>query len=102
MVRRWLHDLEPVNYLDNLGHVDHCACLPRTQSHRKGAEGQILTSPLTQLVLHAVVYCFTTFADRRSLLTPGHTQPRSEATRDVFKWIRDWYKAVGSGLFEPI
>ena len=26
MVRRWLHDLEPVKYLENLGHIDHCAC----------------------------------------------------------------------------
>ena len=23
MVRRWLHDLEPANYLENLGHIDH-------------------------------------------------------------------------------
>ena len=42
MGRRWLHDLEPVNYLENLGHIDHCACFPRTQSQRKYVEGEIL------------------------------------------------------------
>ena len=38
MVRRWLYDLEPVNYLENLGHIDHCACFPRTQSQRTYVE----------------------------------------------------------------
>ena len=42
MVRRWLRDLEPVNYLENLGHIDHCACFPRTQSQRTYVEGEIL------------------------------------------------------------
>ena len=42
MVRRWLHDLEPVNYLENLGHIDHCACFPRTQSQSTYVEGEIL------------------------------------------------------------
>ena len=132
MVRIWLHDLEPLNYLENLDHIDHCARFPRTQSQRTYVEGEILPPPPTQL-MHAVVYsgavivslpprvshacacrvyihvcthvrtsCLTTFAGRRSLRAPCHTQPRAEATRDVFKWIRDWNKAVGSGLFEPI
>ena len=63
MVRRWLNDLEPVNYLENLGRIDHCACFPRTQSQRTYVEREVLTIPLTQL-MHAVVSCFTTFADR--------------------------------------
>ena len=88
-------------YLENLGHIDHCACFPRTQSQRTYVEGEVLTIPPTQL-MHAAVSCFTTFADKRSLQAPCHTQPHAEATRDVFKWIRDWDKAVGSGLFEPI
>ena len=35
MVRRWLHDLEPVNYLENLGHIDRCACShePKAREH---------------------------------------------------------------------
>ena len=32
MVRRWLHDFEPVSYLENIGHIDHCASFPRTKS----------------------------------------------------------------------
>ena len=74
MVRRWLHDSEPVNYVENLGHIDHCACFPRTQSQITYVEGEILTIPPTQLV-RAVVYYFRTFADRRSLRAPYHTQP---------------------------
>ena len=101
MVRRLFHDLEPVNHLENLGHIDHCSCFPRTQSQRISVEGEILTIPPTQL-LHAVVSCFTPFADRRSPRAPRHTQPRVEATRDAFKWVRDWIKAIGSGLFELI
>ena len=61
MVGRRLHDLKPVNHLENLGHIDHCACFPRTQSQRKFVEGAILTLPPTELT-HAVVYCFTTFS----------------------------------------
>ena len=80
MVRRWLHDLKPVNYLENLGHIDNCACFPRTQSQRTYVEGETLTIPPTQL-MHAVVSCFTNFADKRSLRAPCHTQPRAEATR---------------------
>ena len=87
MLRRWLHDLEPMNYLENLGHIDHCACFARTQSQRTYVEGETLTIPPTQLV-HAVVSCFTTFADRRRLRVSCYTQPRAEATTDVFKWIR--------------
>ena len=101
MVRRWLNDLEPVNYKENLGHIDNYACFLRTQSQRTYVEGETLAIPPTQL-MHAVVSCFATFADRRSLRVPCHTQPRAEATRDIFKWIRDWNKAVDSGLFEPI
>ena len=101
MVRRWLHDLEPVDYLENLGHIDHCACFPRTQSQRTYVEREILTIPPTHL-MHALVSCFTTFADKRSLRAPCHTQPGAEATRDVSKWIRDYNKAVFPGLFEPI
>ena len=101
MVRRWLHGLEPVNYLENLGHIDRCACFPRTQSWKTYVKGEILTIPLTKL-MHAVVSFLATFADRRSLRAPCHIQPRAEATRDVFKWIRDWNKVVGSGPFEPM
>ena len=28
MVRRWLHELEPVNHLKNLGHPDHLRTIP--------------------------------------------------------------------------
>ena len=99
MVRRWLHELEPVNHFKNLGHPDHCVCFLRTQTQRIYVEGEILTIPPTQL-MHAVVSCLTTFADRRKRRAPGHAQSRVEATttRDIFKWIRDWGKAVGSGL----
>ena len=48
MVRRWLHHLEPVKYLENLGNIDHCACFPRNQSQRTSVEGEILTIPPTQ------------------------------------------------------
>ena len=34
MVRMWVHDLEPVTYLENLGSIDHCACFLRVQSQR--------------------------------------------------------------------
>ena len=88
MVRRWLHDLEPVNDLENLGHIDHCTCFPRTQSQRTYVEGEILTIPPTQL-MHVVISCFATFTDKKSLRAPCHTQPGAEATTDVFKWIRD-------------
>ena len=88
MIRRWPRDLEPVNYLENLGHIDHCACFPRTQSQRTYVEGEILTIPPTQ-VMHAVVSCLTTLADRRDLRAPCNTQPRAKATRDAFKWVRD-------------
>ena len=42
MVRRWIHDLEPVIYLENLSHINLCACFPRTQSQRTCVEGEIL------------------------------------------------------------
>ena len=29
-------------------------------------------------------------------------QSRATPTKDIFKWIRDWNKAVGSGIFEPV
>ena len=39
----------------------------------------MLTIPPNQL-MHAVVFCFTTFADRRRLQAPCYAQPRAEAT----------------------
>ena len=42
MARRWLHDLEPVNHLENLGHIHHCACFPRTLSQRIYVKKEIL------------------------------------------------------------
>ena len=94
--------MEPVNhFLKTLGHPDHCVFFLRTQSQRTYVVGEILTIPPTQL-MHAVVSCFITFAGRTRLRAPSHTQPRAEATRDIFKWIRDWDKPAGFGLFEPV
>ena len=93
ILRRWLHDFEPVSYLENLGDIDHCACFLRTQSQRTNVEGQILPIPPTQLT-HAAVSCFATFAGRRSLRAPCHTQPRAEATKDIFKWLVSAYLSL--------
>ena len=42
VVRRWLHYLEPMSYMENLGHTDHCAYFPQTQSRRTYAEDEML------------------------------------------------------------
>ena len=40
--------------MEKIGHIDHCACFPRTQSQKTYLEEDILTIPYPQL-MHAVV-----------------------------------------------
>ena len=72
MVRTWLHVLEPVNYLENLGHIDHCALFPTNPEPEKYVVGEILTIPPTKL-MNAVVSCFTTQSTHTRAAAPQHT-----------------------------
>ena len=74
MVRRWLHELEPMNHLENLG-SPRSLCLFPAKPKPENIRCKINTDHPTHPAYACSSFLFSNLADGRTLQVPGHTQP---------------------------